>query len=124
MLHPRTSSHLQGQDSPLCPAQGYVRRSCLAVAGSSSVARRLNVHSESIVAAFHEAFELSPSQRLDSAEGDPSGAELQLVFRHDCLCVLGSSASQPSVLVLCMHEACIVSSIQTQACACMPAHEP
>lgn len=68
------------------PLQGYVRRSCLAMAGSSSVARRLNVHSEAIVAAFQEAFELSPSQQLDSTDADPSGAELQLVFRHDCLC--------------------------------------
>ena len=64
--------------------QGYVRRTCLAVAGSSSVARRLNLSSETLVAAFAEAFEPSINQRQDSDAEQP-GANLQLVFRHDCL---------------------------------------
>ena len=54
------------------------------MAGSSSVARRLNLSSETLVAAFAEAFEPSINQRQDSDAEQP-GANLQLVFRHDCL---------------------------------------
>lgn len=65
--------------------QGYIKRACLAVAGSPVVARRLNVASESIVAAFKEAFQASPEQCLAL---EAPAVELALAFRHQCLCAL------------------------------------
>ncbi len=47
------------------------------------VARRLNVASESVVAAFKEAFQTSPEQCLAL---EAPAVELALAFRHQCLC--------------------------------------
>ena len=62
--------------------QAYIKRACLAVAGSPVVARRLNVASDNIIAAFKEAFEASPEQSLAL---DAPTVELALAFRHQCL---------------------------------------
>ena len=63
--------------------QSYVRARALAVAGSSTVADRLNVPSEAVVEAFAFAFgSMSPQSAYDASQ-----PELELVFQHDCLCV-------------------------------------
>ncbi|CAL8462805.1 g2338 [Coccomyxa elongata] len=73
---------LELQHVPPEVLEGYIKKACLAVAGSPVVSRRLNVASESIIAAFKEAFQASPEQCLAL---EAPAVELALAFRHQCL---------------------------------------
>jgi len=67
--------------------QSYVRARALALAGSSAVADRLNLPPETIIKAFAEAIRVLPAHMsYRFSEVGANEPQLQLVFRHDCLC--------------------------------------
>ena len=65
--------------------QAYVKRQILALAGSISLSRRLNLPSETIVQAFADIFEQHQRQQHQQQDGEHGGPTLQLLFRHECL---------------------------------------
>jgi len=75
-------------DAPVCLAlQSYVRARALSLAGSSAVSDRLNLPPETVVKAFAEAIRVLPAHMsYRFSELDANEPQLQLVFKHDCLC--------------------------------------